>query len=386
MSGLLVKSTVVMRENLQEMSRLGSISRCCSGVLPLRGNMSKRNASKAYASAAWPMRATPSTAASDGQGGEGNFDGYGRRHRGQTRRKPVKKPARVRGEPAATAAAAAPDRARGDQAAPRRARPGRRRADAALLGPASSRAVPVKSLVAYLNERMLFQFHWGFRKDGRRLDEYMEWARRELRPELKRMLDVCCSKTSSSRGRVRLLALRGGRQRRLLSTATDARRRAFPFRARRARTGSASPISSATARPQSADVIGLQLVTIGQRASDVARDWFADNRYQDYLYLHGLGVEMAEALAEYVHKRIRAELGFAAEDAREMDKLLQQGYRGSRYSFGYPACPRLEDQTQLLALLGADQIGVTLSEEFQLNPSNPPRRSSASPTGEIFTM
>jgi len=109
-------------------------------------------------------------------------------------------------------------------------------------------------------------------------------------------------------------------------------------------------------------------VTVGQRASDVAREWFAENRYQDYLYLHGLGVEMAEALAEYVHKRIRGELGFASEDAREMDRLLQQGYRGSRYSFGYPACPRLEDQAPLLALLGAEQIGISLSEEFQLHP------------------
>jgi 5-methyltetrahydrofolate--homocysteine methyltransferase len=77
---------------------------------------------------------------------------------------------------------------------------------------------------------------------------------------------------------------------------------------------------------------------------------------------------MAEALAEYVHKRVRAELGFAAEDDRDIEKMLAQGYRGSRYSFGYPACPRLEDQTQLLALLGAERIGVSLSDEFQLHP------------------
>ena len=116
------------------------------------------------------------------------------------------------------------------------------------------------------------------------------------------------------------------------------------------------------------DVIGLQAVTVGQRASEVARAWFAEDRYQDYLYLHGFGVEMAEALAEFVHTRIRAELGFAAEDARERDRLLQQGYRGSRYSFGYPACPNLEDQRQILALLGAERIGLSLSDEFQLHP------------------
>src|SRR5690606_32852174 len=111
------------------------------------------------------------------------------------------------------------------------------------------------------------------------------------------------------------------------------------------------------------DVIGLQVVTMGQRASEVARDWFAGDRYQDYLYLHGLSVEMTEALAEYVHKRIRAELGFAAEDDRDIERMLQQGYRGGRYSFGYPACPNLEDQDQLLRLLDAGQIGVELSDE-----------------------
>jgi 5-methyltetrahydrofolate--homocysteine methyltransferase len=116
------------------------------------------------------------------------------------------------------------------------------------------------------------------------------------------------------------------------------------------------------------DVIGLQVVTVGQRASDVAREWFAQNRYNDYVRLHGLGVELAEALAEYVHRRIRAELGFGHLDARDMAELLRQGYRGSRYSFGYPACPNLADQRKLLALLGAERVGVELGEEDQLWP------------------
>jgi 5-methyltetrahydrofolate--homocysteine methyltransferase len=116
------------------------------------------------------------------------------------------------------------------------------------------------------------------------------------------------------------------------------------------------------------DVIGLQVVTVGQKASDTARAWFEDNRYQDYLYLHGLSVEIAEAMAEYTHKRIRAELGFAGEDDRDMDKMLAQSYRGSRYSFGYPACPKLEDQAPLLRLLNAERIGVSLSDEWQLHP------------------
>ena len=107
---------------------------------------------------------------------------------------------------------------------------------------------------------------------------------------------------------------------------------------------------------------------MGQRASEVAREWFAADRYQDYVRLHGLGVELAEAMAEYVHARIRAELGFGHEDAREMREVLKQGYRGSRYSFGYPACPNLADQARLLELLGAPRIGIELGEEDQLWP------------------
>ena len=109
-------------------------------------------------------------------------------------------------------------------------------------------------------------------------------------------------------------------------------------------------------------------MTVGQRASDVARTRFEAERYNDYVRLHGLGVELAEALAEYVHKRIRADLGFAHLDERDRMKLIKQGYRGSRYSFGYPACPNLADQEALLSLLRASEIGIELGEEDQLWP------------------
>ncbi len=116
------------------------------------------------------------------------------------------------------------------------------------------------------------------------------------------------------------------------------------------------------------DVLPLQVVTMGEGASEYAQQLFKDGKYTDYLYFHGLSVESAEGLAEVIHKRIRAELGFAAEDALERSKLFQQGYRGTRYSFGYPACPNLEDQTQLFELLKPERIGMTLSEEFMLVP------------------
>jgi 5-methyltetrahydrofolate--homocysteine methyltransferase len=116
------------------------------------------------------------------------------------------------------------------------------------------------------------------------------------------------------------------------------------------------------------DVLALQVVTMGSRATAYAQELFAENKYTDYLYFHGLSVESAEGLAEVIHKRIRAELGFAADDAKNKNQLFQQGYRGTRYSFGYPACPNLEDQKQLFELLQPERIGIELTEEFQLVP------------------
>lgn len=116
------------------------------------------------------------------------------------------------------------------------------------------------------------------------------------------------------------------------------------------------------------DVIALQAVTIGAKASEFTKHLFDAGNYQEYLYLHGLSVESAEALAEYWHKIVRTELRIDGKDAKEMKKLFAQGYQGSRYSFGYPACPNLEDQAGLFKLLHPERIGITLTEEFQLVP------------------
>jgi 5-methyltetrahydrofolate--homocysteine methyltransferase len=116
------------------------------------------------------------------------------------------------------------------------------------------------------------------------------------------------------------------------------------------------------------DVVAFQLVTMGRKASEHSHKLFKSDNYTDYLLFHGLSVESAEALAEMWHKRIREELGIAGSDAPEMAKLFHQGYQGSRFSFGYPACPNLEDQVKLFELLQPERIDVELSEEFQLHP------------------
>jgi 5-methyltetrahydrofolate--homocysteine methyltransferase len=237
-------------------------------------------------------------------------------------------------------------------------------------GPRTIARVPVKALVPFLNERMLYQFQWGYRKEGRTLDQYKAWAHKELRPILKRMLDVAIQqdimvpqaaygywKCAAEGNDVIIYDVDG---------TTVLTRLTFPRQNKDGGLCIADFFRDVGDGER--DVIGLQVVTMGHRSSEVAREWFAENRYQDYLYLHGLSVEMAEAMAEYLHKRIRGELGFASEESRDLDAMLNQGYRGSRYSFGYPACPNLGDQKQLLALLRADQIGIVLTEEDQLDP------------------
>jgi len=116
------------------------------------------------------------------------------------------------------------------------------------------------------------------------------------------------------------------------------------------------------------DVIAFHLVTMGAAVSRATARLFEQNAYRDYLELHGLSVQLTEALAEMWHARIRADFGFAHEDGPTDDMIRDQAYRGSRYSFGYPACPDLEDRAQLVALLRPERVGVILSEELQLHP------------------
>jgi 5-methyltetrahydrofolate--homocysteine methyltransferase len=116
------------------------------------------------------------------------------------------------------------------------------------------------------------------------------------------------------------------------------------------------------------DVVAFHVVTMGSTVSEAAAKLFAENNYREYLELHGLSVQLTEALAEHWHARMREELQVKAEDSSDLQGILDQGYRGSRYSFGYPACPDLEQQVQLCELLDPGRIGVELSEEFQLHP------------------
>ena len=116
------------------------------------------------------------------------------------------------------------------------------------------------------------------------------------------------------------------------------------------------------------DTLAVQIVTLGEELSKITKKIYDEGNFTDYYYLHGIGTELTEAYAELIHKRIRSELGIVGKDAKSLRQLFSQGYQGSRYSFGYPACPNMEGNTTLLQLLAADRIGVKISEAFQMHP------------------
>jgi len=371
MSGLLVKSTVIMRENLEEMKRQGIDLPVILGGAALTRNYVEEECARAYGGGE-PGRVAYARDAFDGlslmdkvahQGFDDYLTAIQTKRAGKSGRKNARAPeiAETRGFEPIDPAAARERRARiaGTITPP----------TPPFWGPRLVESVP-SAVLPFLNERSLYQFQWGFRKQGRSLEEFMEYAKTELRPVLKRMLAL-----NAEQDILRPQALYGywkaaGDGNDLVLFEEDGTTEAARFTLPRQPKEDGECIADFVRdiNDDVRDVVGLQIVTVGQKASDLAREWFEENRYQDYLYLHGLSVEMAEAMAEYTHKRIRAELGYAAEDDRDMEKMLSQSYRGSRYSFGYPACPRLEDQEPILRLLGAERIGVSLSDGYQLHP------------------
>ena len=367
MSGLLVKSTVVMRENLEEMSRQGLEIPVMLGGAALTRNYVEDDCVQSYACGrvAYARDAFDGLHLMDRVTGNG-FDDYLAAIQAKRTGK-ARNTKRTLGQ--ADKAAFRPV----DLAAVRERR-ARLTGDVPLVAPpfwgARVLQSTPKAVLPFLNERSLYQFQWGFRKQGRTLEDFLGWAKQELRPIMKRMFTLC-----EQEDILRPQAIYGywkaaGQGNDLVVFEQDGTTEVARFTLPRQPKEDGECIADFFRDVDDAerDVIGLQVVTVGQKASDTARLWFEDNRYQDYLYLHGLSVELAEAMAEYTHKRIRAECGFAGEDDRDMEKMLSQSYRGSRYSFGYPACPKLEDQVPLLSLLGAERIGVEISDEWQLHP------------------
>jgi 5-methyltetrahydrofolate--homocysteine methyltransferase len=360
MSGLLVKSTIIMRENLQEMNTLGLAEvPVLLGGAALTRTYVERDLREIY----------------DGRVfyGKDAFEGL-----------------RVMDElmEGKRSGTLDPDfgRAPGGRDLPRRSadtvdpdEPIAMSSDVAIdvpvftppfLGARVAKGIAIDDIAAYVNETALFRNQWQFRPD-KSINETDDEFRVRLRPQLREELSK-----AQAEGLLNPAVVWGyfpvnsdGND--LVVWTDDERsservRFCFP-RQRKDRTLCISDFFRSAASGE-ADYAGFQVATMGTRATDRERELFAADKYTEYLLLHGLSVEMTEALAEYWHRRIREEWGFIGEDAPAVQGLFRQQYRGSRYSWGYPACPDLEEQVKLDALLDFSSIGVQLTEEFQLDP------------------
>jgi 5-methyltetrahydrofolate--homocysteine methyltransferase len=239
-----------------------------------------------------------------------------------------------------------------------------------FLGSRVIKGIQLSDYAGMLDERALFVGQWGLK--GNR-GEYETMVEEEGRPRLRALINEVQSKgwlnaavvygyfPCYSEGNDLVIVHHEGEHK-----GKERTRFTFPRQTRDRRLC----ISDFFASKESGktDVVAFHVVTMGSTVSEAAAQLFADNNYREYLELHGLSVQLTEALAEHWHARMREELHVKSEDSTDLQGILDQGYRGSRYSFGYPACPDLEQQVQLCELLDPSRIGVELSEEFQLHP------------------
>jgi 5-methyltetrahydrofolate--homocysteine methyltransferase len=221
-----------------------------------------------------------------------------------------------------------------------------------------------------LTENVLFRGRWGYRRGALTQSQYEELIRDEVRPEFEKLKQRCVH------DRLLVPAVvygyypcnSAGDELIVYHPQSDREWVRFQF----PRQGTAPHRCIADYfLPQSSDqrdILALQVVTVGLQAMEETKRLYAANAYKDYLLFHGLSVESAEALAEYWHRRVREELSITQEDGLSIDEFVVQKYRGSRYSFGYPACPDLSENRKIFELLKPERIGVTISEEDQMVP------------------
>jgi 5-methyltetrahydrofolate--homocysteine methyltransferase len=229
----------------------------------------------------------------------------------------------------------------------------------------------MNEVFGFLNELTLFSTQWQFRKGGVKVAEYDKQIRETARPALERLKKLCLDE-NILRPAVTYGFFPAASDGHTLTVYQDDHSTAkTSFEFPRQDDGEFLCLSDYTSPlkdGRAVDYVGFMAVTMGREVTKIAQEWYQAGKYQDYLYLHGLGVESAEALAEFFHRELRKEWGIDADDASDVRKLFKGHYRGCRYAFGYPACPRLEDQAQLFELIEPQRIGLELSEQFQLEP------------------
>ncbi|MER7816852.1 methionine synthase [Streptomyces sp. NPDC096153] len=361
MSGLLVKSTVIMKENLEELNqrRLAADYPVILGGAALTRAYVEQDLHEIYEGEVRYARDA--------------FEGL----RLMDALIAVK-----RGVPGATLPELKQRRVRSTATAVVEERPeeqGAVRSDVAVDNPVPEppfwgtrvvKGIQLKEYASWLDEGALFKGQWGL-KQARTGDgpSYEELVETEGRPRLRGWLDQLHTQNLLEAAVVHgyFPCVSKGDDLIVLDEQGNERTRfTFP-RQRRGRRLCLADFF----RPEESgetDVVGFQVVTVGSRIGEATAKLFASDAYRDYLELHGLSVQLAEALAEYWHARVRAELGFAGEDPAEIEDMFALKYRGARFSLGYGACPDLEDRAKIAELLEPERIGVKLSEEFQLHP------------------
>ena len=233
--------------------------------------------------------------------------------------------------------------------------------------------IPFEQIFAYLDRQALFAGQWQLRKNqNQSREEYDQIIQSKAEPVLKEWIERIKAEDLLS-PRVAYGYFPCGRDGNsvVIYDPANPSKCLGRFELPRQRSGNRYCIADfyRDLDNQSAtDVIPMQAVTMGETATAFAKELFKADRYSDYLYFHGLGVQLAEALAEWTHARIRGEMGFSTEEPSNLKDVLAQRYRGSRYSFGYPACPNVADSRPQLTWLGADRIGLSMDESDQLDP------------------
>jgi 5-methyltetrahydrofolate--homocysteine methyltransferase len=357
MSGLLVKSTVVMKENLEEMNSRGIADRfpVLLGGAALTRAYVEQDLADLYSGEVRYAR--------DAFEGLRLMDAIMAVKRGEEGAAlPPLRERRVKTGAVLKRTAEEDLPARSDVAA------GNPLPVPPFLGDRIVKGIPLADYAAFLDERATFMGQWGL-KAARAGDgpSYEELVETEGRPRLRMWLDRLQTENLLQAAVVYgyFPCVSEGNNLIILDEAGNERTRfTFP-RQRRDRHLCLADFF----RPRESgevDVVGFQVVTMGNRISEAAAELFAKDAYRDYLELHGLSVQLTEALAEYWHARVRSELGIGGDES--LADMLKVNITGCRYSFGYPACPNLEDQVQVMELLDPSRIGVTLSEEFQLHP------------------
>ena len=360
MSGLLVKSTVVMKENLEEMNSRGMSENfpvLLGGAALTRSYVEQDLAEMfggevRYAKDAFEGLRLMDTIMAVKRGEEGA-------KLPELRQRRVKRGATLK----VTEPEDMP--ARSDVSTTNRV------PEPPFWGDRISKGIPLADYASFVDERAIFMGQWGLKASrGGNGPTYEELVETEGRPRMRMWLD-----RMQTEGLLEAAVVHGhypcyseGDDLVVLDEDGVTERTRFTFpRQRRDRHLCLSDFF----RPKESgelDVVSFQVVTVGAAISRATAELFEKNAYRDYLELHGLSVQLTEALAEYWHTRVRAELGFAGEDPAELDAFFKLGYRGARFSLGYGACPDLEDRAKITKLLEPERVGVTLSEEYQLVP------------------